>query len=136
MDPRAAEAGKPGWVYRRGHARQHQCHLVAQNQAVCRLSLALIVLLQRGQFVGDVLYYYGDGGYKFVQPRKPQPGLGRGYDYDFTNSDVVLNRLAVRDGRFVLPDGTSYSVLVLPEDREAHPACSRRSNSSSPQGAP
>ncbi|MCL4793157.1 MAG: hypothetical protein KJZ84_01275 [Bryobacteraceae bacterium] len=115
------DAGKPGWVYGAGtHVNTNVTWWPKIKPFVDYLSRSSY-LLQRGQFVGDVLYYYGDGGYKFVGPRKPQPGLGRAYDYDFTNSDIILNRLAVRDGRFVLPDGTSYTVLVLPEDLEAHP---------------
>lgn len=115
------DAGKPGWVYGAGtHVNTNVTWWPKIKPFIDYLARSSF-LLQRGQFVGDVLYYYGDGGYKFVPPRKPQPGLGRGYDYDFTNSDIILNRLAVRDGRFVLPDGASYAVLVLPDDREAHP---------------
>ena len=35
---------------------------------------------------------------------------------------MILNRLNVRDGRLVLPDGTSYAILVLPPGEDAHPA--------------
>ena len=38
-----------------------------------------------------------------------------GYDYDVVNSDVILNRMSVEDGKIVLPDGMSYSVMVLPD---------------------
>jgi hypothetical protein len=78
-------------------------------------------LLQQGLFVADVAYYYGDQAPNFWPmfhnvPEKPLlPGLGAGYDYDVVNSDVILNRMSVRDGRIVLPDGMSYRVLVLPD---------------------
>jgi hypothetical protein len=115
------EAGVPGWVYLAGtHVNRNVTWWPKVRPFVDYLSRSSY-LLQRGRFVGDVLYYYGDGGYKFVPPRAPQPGLGRGYDYDVTNSDVILNRLTVRDGRFVLPDGASYAVLVLPDDDAVHP---------------
>jgi hypothetical protein len=78
-------------------------------------------LLQRGRFVADVLYYYGDGGMNFVGPRRNPSTLGPGYDYDVTNADVIVNRLTVRDGRVAVPDGTSYAVLVLPEGDAIHP---------------
>lgn len=78
-------------------------------------------LLQRGRFVADVLYYYGDGGMNFVGPRRNPSTLGPGYDYDVTNADVILNRLSVRDGRITLPDGTSYAMLVLPKGEAIHP---------------
>ena len=38
-------------------------------------------------------------------------GLGNGYDFDVVNSDVILNRMSVKDGRLVLPDGMSYAII-------------------------
>ncbi|RPH36682.1 MAG: hypothetical protein EHM91_15760, partial [Planctomycetota bacterium] len=116
------EAGKPGWGYLAGtHLNRNVTWWPKARPFIEYLSRASY-LLQRGRFVADVLYYYGDGGYKFVGPRKTDPSLGPGYDYDVANSDVILNRLAVRDDRLTLPDGTSYAVLVLPETEEVNPA--------------
>lgn len=51
-----------------------------------------------------------------------QPTPPEGHDYDFINADVLLNRLSVaEDGRLVLPDGTSYRLLVLPETDRMRP---------------
>ncbi|HEX5791234.1 MAG TPA: glycosyl hydrolase, partial [Luteolibacter sp.] len=84
-------------------------------------------LLQSGLFVADVLYYNGDWAPNLVGPKEiEQAGLGKGYDYDVCNAEVLLTRLSVKDGRIVLPacpselgersrDGMSYRVLVLPE---------------------
>ena len=78
-------------------------------------------LLQQGLFVGDVCYYYGDQTPNFFPlfhdvPEKPRlKGLGNGYDYDVVNTDVILNRMSVKDGRLVLPDGMSYAMMLLPE---------------------
>ncbi|MBT3242918.1 MAG: hypothetical protein HN352_07205 [Bacteroidetes bacterium] len=78
-------------------------------------------MLQQGKFVADVAYFYGDQAPNFWPlfanvPEKPLlDGLGAGYDYDVVNSDVILNRMSVEDGRIVLPDGMSYLVLVLPD---------------------
>jgi hypothetical protein len=72
-------------------------------------------LLQQGLFVADVCYYYGDDVPNFVPLKHIPPELGAGYDYDEVNSDVILNRMAVKDGRITLPDGMSYRLLVLPE---------------------
>jgi len=77
-------------------------------------------MLQQGLFTADVCYYYGDQAPNFypeyhVVPEKIIPdGLGHGYDYDVVNSDVILNRMSVEDGKIVLPDGLSYRMLVLP----------------------
>ena len=65
--------------------------------------------------MADVLYYNGDGAPNLVAPKHTDPGLGAGYDYDVCNAEVLLTRLAVKDGRLVLPDGMNYRLLVLPE---------------------
>lgn len=72
-------------------------------------------MLRRGHFVADVLYYEGDIVPCFVNPKNIDPSRGFGYDYDVCNTEIVMTRLSVRDGRIVLPDGMSYQVLVLPE---------------------
>src|SRR5208282_5981029 len=82
-------------------------------------------LLQRGHFVADVLYYNGDDVPNFVPPKRLDPSLGSGYDYDVCNTEILLERLSVANGRIVLPDGMSYRVLVLPE-RQAMPLAALR----------
>ena len=75
-------------------------------------------MLQQGRFVADVLFYNGDGAPSFVGPKHVDPELGPGYDYDACNTEVLLTRLTVRDGRIVLPDGMTYRLLVLPQRRD------------------
>jgi len=81
-------------------------------------------MLQQGKPVADVLWYYGDQAPNFFPlihdvPEKPRlAGLGRGYDYDVVNSDVILNRLEIKEGRYTLPDGVSYSVLAFPPESQ------------------
>jgi len=78
-------------------------------------------MLQQGLFIADACYYYGDQALNFYPayhdvPQKIIPeDLGEGYDYDVVNSDVILNRMSVKNGRIVLPDGLSYSLLILPD---------------------
>ena len=81
-------------------------------------------MLQQGLFVADVCYYYGDQAPNFFPlyhsvPKKPRiQGLGEGYDYDVVNTDVILNRMSVKNGRITLPDGMSYAVMLLPEQEQ------------------
>lgn len=72
-------------------------------------------MLSQGLFVGDVCFYYGDNVPNQVPLKHIHEGLGEGYDYDVCNTDVLLNRMTVHDGKIYLPDGMSYEVLVLPE---------------------
>lgn len=136
-------AGRPGFVY---HAGEHfnvnttwwdQAGPLIEYMARCDY------LLQRGLFVADVAFYYGDQAPNLVPARridpdiepiypdtaclhcgKPRPiqisSLDRGYDYDYVNTEVILDRMKVSGGRLVLPDGLSYALLVLP-DREDMP---------------
>jgi hypothetical protein len=81
-------------------------------------------MLQQGQSVADLAYLLNEGA-----PSTPPiwasgtvPTPPDGFDFDFINADVLLNRLRVAsDGRLVLPDGMSYRVLVLPETDRMRP---------------
>jgi hypothetical protein len=76
-------------------------------------------LLQKGKYVADVMYYIGEDVPKMSGRRNPE--LPNGYSYDYINAEVILERLTVKDGRFVLPDGLSYSLLVLPDFETMRP---------------
>ena len=77
------------------------------------------VMLQAGQPVADVAYFIGEDAPKMTGCRKP--ALPPGYDFDYINADVIMKRLQVKEGRFVLPDGTSYKLLVLPPSETMRP---------------
>ncbi len=77
------------------------------------------VLLQAGKHVADVAYFISEDAPKMVGPQ--QPALPPGFDFDFINADVIEHRLAVEDGRLVLPDGMSYRLLALPESATMRP---------------
>jgi hypothetical protein len=135
------EAGLPGFAY---HAGEHfnvnstwwpyAAPMLADMSRACHM-------LQQGRFVADVCVYYGDEAPNLVPARRIAPtiksqwsddkcahcgrlqpvdirSLGHGHDYDYVNEEVLLERMRVRDGRLVLPDGMNYRLLVLP-DREA-----------------
>jgi hypothetical protein len=73
-------------------------------------------LLQRGNFVADAAFYYGDHVPNFAQLKKSDPAhILPGYDYDVITEEALLTRASVRDGEIVLPGGMSYRVLVLPD---------------------
>jgi hypothetical protein len=70
-------------------------------------------MLQQGLNVADVAYFIGEDAPKMTGVR--DPGLPRGYSFDYINAEVIECDLAVKDGRLVLPHGTSYRLLVLPK---------------------
>ena len=89
----------------------------AWHQYLARCQL----LLRQGLFAADICY---------VQPEMPPQGfIGHpraGYDWDECGAEVVLNRMSVKNGRIVLPDGMSYRLLVLPQTGTATPALLRK----------
>jgi hypothetical protein len=112
------EAGKPGWVYGAGtHLTPNIAWWSKVKPFIDYLSRCSF-MLQQGQFVADVCYYYGDQGFNFVPAKHIDPSHGYGYDYDVANAEVILGWMSVKDGRFVLPDGMQYELLVLPDRKD------------------
>lgn len=78
-------------------------------------------LLRQGLPVADILYLAPEGAPHVFRP--PPSALAgsrtlpdrRGYNFDGCDPQTLLERVKVRDGRLVLPEGTSYRLLVLPE---------------------
>lgn len=70
-------------------------------------------ILQQGKPVNDIAYFIGEDAPKMTGIRDPE--IPQGYSYDYINAEVILQRLSVKDGWFVLPDGMRYRLLVLPQ---------------------
>jgi hypothetical protein len=84
-------------------------------------------MLQEGQFVADVCYFAGEGSPHSLPGRGGlTPVLPAGHDYDGCDADVILTRMAVRDGKIVLPDGMSYVALVLTQSERMTPVLLRK----------
>ena len=78
-------------------------------------------MLQQGLFVADIAYLLDEGAPSTMpfwgNGLNPEPPDG--YNYDYVNTDILLNRMSVDEsGRIVLPDGMSYQVLVLPGKKQ------------------
>jgi len=80
-----------------------------QSAAWLRYLARCQYLLQTGLFHADICYYKGEGAPSSL----PGVSLPAGYNYDGCDTEVLLNRMSVRKGRIVLPDGMSYRLLVL-----------------------
>ena len=75
-------------------------------------------LLERGRPVSDVLWYLGDEISHKPDQNYPFP---EGFKYDYCNPDVLLNRLSVKNGKIVTPEGIEYSVLWLNDNKRMLP---------------
>jgi len=76
-------------------------------------------MLQQGTRVADVAYFIGEDTPKMTGICNPK--LPAGYDFDYINAEVIEERMSVKDGRLVLPHGTSYRVLVLADQETMRP---------------
>jgi hypothetical protein len=75
-------------------------------------------LLQQGRNVTDIAYLLPEGAPSTmpIWGAGTQPTPPEGYDYDFLNTDILLNQLTVtEDGRLEIPGRASYRVLILPQ---------------------
>ena len=78
-------------------------------------------MLSRGRFAADCLLYAGDAIDLFLGMKRPNDGLGPGYDYDLCPTEILL-RARVEDGDIVLPSGMRYKTLFL---SDLNPAVAR-----------
>ena len=69
------------------------------------------VMLEGGKPANDILWFLGEDVDHKPNERSPFP---HGYKYDYINRDALMNRITVKDGRFVEPGGTSWNVLWVP----------------------
>jgi hypothetical protein len=87
-------------------------------------------LLRQGLWVADICFLEPEGSPMRFTPTMPwregnTPERPR-YNFDGCSPEVVLNRMKVKDGKLVLPDGMSYRVLVLPQVETMTPALLRK----------
>ncbi len=112
------EFGLPGNEYFAGTHLNPNTTWWDQSKSFVEYLSRTSFLLSQGLFQADVCVYYGDDVPNFVSRKQIIKELGPGYDYDECNAEVLLERMGVKNGRIILPDGMSYHLLRLPE-REA-----------------
>lgn len=75
-------------------------------------------MLEQGRPVSAVLWYLGD---EISHKPDQEYDFPEGYRYDYCNPDVLLNRLSVKDGKLQTPEGISYEMLWIPENKRMLP---------------
>ncbi len=75
-------------------------------------------MMQQGDFVADVIYFYGEDDNITAKYMMSLPPVPEGYDYDFTNADALVNVLSVENGAITTSTGVKYRLLALDESCE------------------
>ena len=87
-------------------------------------------LLRQGAAVADICYLVSEGAPQVFRPpasaTRGEPPERLGYNFDGCAPETLIERMSVRDGELVLPDGMSYRVLVLPERETMTPSLLRK----------
>jgi hypothetical protein len=126
------EFGKPGIVY---FAGTHLNPNVTWYEHAAGPFLSYLgrcqAMLQQGRFVADVCAYRSDKNYAMwsrdPKSKKLPPGPPKSYAWDWLDTQTLLNRLTVKDGNLVLPEGMQYRLLLLdPEDETLPPEALRK----------
>jgi len=112
------EMGLPGQEYFAGTHFNPQVTWWDEATAIIDYFRRCQYLAQQGEFVADVIYYYGDHIPNIATLKESDPaGALPGFDYDVLSEELLLSGLSVKDGRLALPSGMKYRVLVLPDHR-------------------
>lgn len=112
------ELGKPGYEYFAGTHFNPNVTWWNQSKGFIDYMGRCQYLLRQGHFTADICCYVSDKNYvtwgrgeKWSQ--QPTLSPAKGYTYDLINTEVLLERLSVKDGKLVLPDGMSYRIMVV-----------------------
>jgi len=133
------EAGLPGYVYHAGEHFNANNTWWKQSGPMLLYMSRCSYMMQQGNFVADVCFYYGDQAPNLVPSRRIDPNitplytldkclhcgrpvpidfrqLGSGYDYDYIDANSILNRMKVdpESGQLVV-NNMRYRVMVLPK---------------------
>jgi len=112
------EYGLPGVEYFAGtHLSRHVTWWDQAGAFISYINRSQM-LLSQGLYCADILSYYGTGVPRFVFLDSDVKGVPRGYSWDMCNSEVLLSRAGVKNGRITLPDGMSYRILTLADQKD------------------
>ncbi|RRA50197.1 glycoside hydrolase [Acidipila sp. EB88] len=70
-------------------------------------------LLQQGQAVADILYFYGEDSNVTAIFHASAPDTPPGYNFDYVNADALIHAFHTADGKLTAQSGMSYRVLAL-----------------------
>ena len=72
-------------------------------------------MLQQGEYVADVLWYYGDD---FERPPFDLDYFPKGYRFDYLNEEILQTKLSVKNGKINVKDAGDYRIILLRDSNE------------------
>ena len=116
--PRTGIPGKNPWY---GSALHRNTPWFNKLHSFIKYLRRVHLMLQKGEPVADVAVYIGDFAPQMTGPPNPVP---TGYDFDYINSDVIMNRLKVVDDQWLVYDendpkriAARWKLLAMPMDK-------------------
>ncbi|WP_405290866.1 glycosyl hydrolase [Algibacter sp. Ld11] len=67
-------------------------------------------VLQQGEYVADVLRYYGD---HYERPPFDLDYFPKGYRFDYLNAEILQEKLSVKNGKLHVQNGGDYRIITL-----------------------
>ncbi len=111
-----SNSGFPGYVYHAGtHFNDKRVWWPKAKPFIDYVS-RISAVFQETNFKADVLWYYGDKVPNSATPKNTHFKVGPGYDYEVINTEVLLDKLSVKDGKLILSNGAEFSLLVLEDE--------------------
>ena len=93
--------GKPGYEFCAGQHWTPNITWWEQSKPFFTWLSRCQYMLQQGKFVADVCFYLGERPPTLAPPKYIIPSLGPGYDCDYSNAEVLLTRMSVKNRRIV-----------------------------------
>lgn len=72
-------------------------------------------VLQQGEYVADVLRYYGD---HFERPPYDLDYFPKGYRFDYLNAEILQEKLSVQDGKIHVENAGDYRIITLRDAKD------------------
>ena len=72
-------------------------------------------VLQQGEYVADVLRYYGD---HFDRPPFDLDQFPKGYRFDYLNAEILQEKISIKDGKIHVKNAGDYRVITLRDSEQ------------------
>ena len=72
-------------------------------------------ILQQGEYVADVLRYYGD---HYERPPFDLDYFPKGYRFDYLNAEILHEKLSVKNGKIHVDNAGDYRIITLRDSKQ------------------